>query len=146
DLRGRESILAVHSQGKPLAADVDMNALAKRTIGMSGADLANVLNEGALLAARRGRGESSIDVLEEATDSVVGGPRRMRRGVSEHEKKFTAYHESGHALAAWAMEDLEPVHKVTILARGRTGGHALVVPEDDKSLMTRADMLARIVM
>ena len=146
DLRGRESILAVHSQGKPLAADVDMNALAKRTIGMSGADLANVLNEGALLAARMGRDEISIDVLEEATDRVVGGPRRKHRVISEHEKKVTAYHESGHALAAWAMEDLEPVHKVTILARGRTGGHALVVPEDDKSLMTRADMLARIVM
>ena len=146
DLRGREAILAVHSKGKPLAADVDMNALAKRTIGMSGADLANVLNEGALLAARMGFDEISIDILEEATDRVVGGPRRKHRVISEHEKKVTAYHESGHALAAWAMEDLEPVHKVTILARGRTGGHALVVPEDDKSLMTRADMIARIVM
>ena len=146
DLRGREAILAVHSVGKPLAADVDMNSLAKRTIGMSGADLANVLNEGALLAARMGRDEISIDILEEATDRVVGGPRRKHRVISEHEKKVTAYHESGHALAAWAMEDLEPVHKVTILARGRTGGHALVVPEDDKSLMTRADMIARIVM
>ncbi|WP_295652861.1 ATP-dependent zinc metalloprotease FtsH [uncultured Dietzia sp.] len=146
DLRGRESILAVHSVGKPLAPDVDMEALARRTIGMSGADLANVLNEGALLAARMGHDEISIDVLEEATDRVVGGPRRKHRVISEHEKKVTAYHESGHALAAWAMEDLEPVHKVTILARGRTGGHALVVPEDDKSLMTRADMIARIVM
>ena len=146
DLRGREAILAVHSVGKPLAADVDMKALARRTIGMSGADLANVLNEGALLAARMGRDEISIDILEEATDRVVGGPRRKHRVISEHEKKITAYHESGHALAAWAMEDLEPVHKVTILARGRTGGHALVVPEDDKSLMTRADMIARVVM
>ena len=146
DLRGREAILAVHSVGKPLAADVDMRSLARRTIGMSGADLANVLNEGALLAARMGRDEISIDILEEATDRVVGGPRRKHRVISEHEKKVTAYHESGHALAAWAMEDLEPVHKVTILARGRTGGHALVVPEDDKSLMTRADMVARIVM
>ncbi len=146
DLRGREAILAVHAVGKPLAADVDMTALARRTIGMSGADLANVLNEGALLAARIGRDEISIDILEEATDRVVGGPRRKHRVISEHEKKVTAYHESGHALAAWAMEDLERVHKVTILARGRTGGHALVVPEDDKSLMTRADMIARIVM
>ena len=146
DLRGREAILAVHSVGKPLAADVDMKALARRTIGMSGADLANVLNEGALLAARLGRDEITVDILEEATDRVVGGPRRKHRVISEHEKKVTAYHESGHALAAWAMEDLEPVHKVTILARGRTGGHALVVPEDDKSLMTRADMIARIVM
>ena len=146
DLKGREAILAVHSVGKPLAADVDMNSLARRTIGMSGADLANVLNEGALLAARLGRDEIDIEILEEATDRVVGGPRRKHRVISEHEKKITAYHESGHALAAWAMEDLEPVHKVTILARGRTGGHALVVPEDDKSLMTRADMIARIVM
>lgn len=146
DLRGREAILSVHSEGKPLAQDVDMTSLARRTIGMSGADLANVLNEGALLAARMGRDEISIDLLEEATDRVVGGPRRKHRVISEQEKKVTAYHESGHALAAWAMEDLEPVHKVTILARGRTGGHALVVPEDDKSLMTRADMIARIVM
>ncbi|WP_314038200.1 ATP-dependent zinc metalloprotease FtsH [Dietzia sp. CH92] len=146
DLKGREAILAVHSVGKPLAADVDMTSLARRTIGMSGADLANVLNEGALLAARLGRDEIDIEILEEATDRVVGGPRRKHRVISEHEKKVTAYHESGHALAAWAMEDLEPVHKVTILARGRTGGHALVVPEDDKSLMTRADMIARIVM
>ncbi|AWH94590.1 ATP-dependent zinc metalloprotease FtsH [Dietzia psychralcaliphila] len=146
DLKGREAILAVHSAGKPLAEDVNMTSLARRTIGMSGADLANVLNEGALLAARLGRDEIDIDILEEATDRVVGGPRRKHRVISEHEKKVTAYHESGHALAAWAMEDLEPVHKVTILARGRTGGHALVVPEDDKSLMTRADMIARVVM
>ena len=146
DLKGREAILAVHSAGKPLAENVNMTSLARRTIGMSGADLANVLNEGALLAARLGRDEIDIDILEEATDRVVGGPRRKHRVISEHEKKVTAYHESGHALAAWAMEDLEPVHKVTILARGRTGGHALVVPEDDKSLMTRADMIARVVM
>ncbi|KAA0917928.1 ATP-dependent zinc metalloprotease FtsH [Dietzia sp. ANT_WB102] len=146
DLKGREAILAVHAVGKPLAEDVNMTSLARRTIGMSGADLANVLNEGALLAARLGRDEIDIDILEEATDRVVGGPRRKHRVISEHEKKVTAYHESGHALAAWAMEDLEPVHKVTILARGRTGGHALVVPEDDKSLMTRADMIARVVM
>ena len=146
DLRGREAILAVHAEGKPLAPTVDLRHLAKRTIGMSGADLANVLNEGALLAARLRRDAITDDILDEATDRVVGGPRRKHRVISEHEKKVTAYHESGHALAAWAMEDLEPVHKVTILARGRTGGHALVVPEDDKSLMTRADMIARIVM
>src|SRR5699024_7456833 len=115
-------------------------------IGMAGVYLSNVLNECVLPAAWMVSDEISIDVLEEAKDRVVGGPRRKHRVISEHEKKVTAYHESGHALAAWAMEDLEPVHKVTILARGRTGGHALVVPEDDKSLMTRADMLARIVM
>ena len=146
DLRGRRAILEVHAKGKPLAPEVDLDHLAKRTIGMSGADLANVLNEAALLAARLGREEITEDILDEASDRVVGGPRRKHRVISEHEKKVTAYHESGHALAAWAMEDLERVHKVTILARGRTGGHALVVPEDDKSLMTRADMLARVVM
>src|SRR5699024_3487848 len=134
------------SAGHTLAGNANMTSLASRRIGTSGADLANVLNEGALLAARLGRDEITVDILEEATDRVVGGPRRKHRVISEHEKKVTAYHESGHALAAWAMEDLEPVHKVTILARGRTGGHALVVPEDDKSLMTRADMIARIVM
>ncbi len=146
DLKGRQAILAVHSKGKPFAPDVDFLPLAKRTVGMSGADLANVINEAALLTARENGTLISNAALEESVDRVVGGPARRGKVISEREKKITAYHEGGHALAAWAMPGLEPVYKVTILPRGRTGGHALVVPEDDKSLMTRSEMIARLVM
>ena len=146
DLKGRQAILAVHSKGKPFAPDVDFLPLAKRTVGMSGADLANVINEAALLTAREFGTVITNAALEESVDRVVGGPARRGKVISEKEKKITAYHEGGHALAAWAMPGLEPVYKVTILPRGRTGGHALVVPEDDKSLMTRSEMIARLVM
>ncbi|GAA1237988.1 ATP-dependent zinc metalloprotease FtsH [Prauserella halophila] len=145
DLRGREAILKVHSAGKPLAKNVDMDALAKRTVGMSGADLANVINEAALLTARQHDTEITDTYLEESVDRVVGGPARKSRIISEQERKLTAYHEGGHALAAWAMPDIEPVYKLTILPRGRTGGHALIVPEDDKDLMTRSEMIGRLV-
>ncbi len=145
DLRGRQAILNVHAKGKPLAQDVDLNSLAKRTVGMSGADLANVINEAALLTARQNGTVITAAALEESVDRVIGGPARKSRIISEKEKKITAYHEGGHALAAWAMPDLEPVYKLTILPRGRTGGHALVVPEDDKELMTRSEMIARLV-
>ncbi len=146
DLAGRRAILAVHCQGKPVAHDADLEGLAKRTVGMSGADLANVINEAALLTARENGTVITEAALEESVDRVVGGPRRKSRIISEHEKKITAYHEGGHTLAAWAMPDIEPVYKVTILARGRTGGHAMTVPEDDKGLMTRSEMIARLVM
>ncbi|MEU6563948.1 ATP-dependent zinc metalloprotease FtsH [Nocardia nova] len=146
DLAGRRAILRVHSQGKPIAPDADLDGLAKRTVGMSGADLANVINEAALLTAREHGNVITGPALEESVDRVIGGPRRKSRIISEHEKKITAYHEGGHTLAAWAMPDIEPVYKVTILARGRTGGHAMTVPEDDKGLMTRSEMIARLVM
>ncbi|WP_028937866.1 ATP-dependent zinc metalloprotease FtsH [Pseudonocardia spinosispora] len=145
DLAGRRAILKVHAQGKPLAPDADLDSLAKRTVGMSGADLANVINEAALLTAREHGTLINAASLEEAVDRVVGGPRRKSKIISEQERKLTAYHEGGHALAAWAMPDLEPVYKLTILPRGRTGGHALVVPEDDKGLMTRSEMIGRLV-
>jgi cell division protease FtsH len=145
DLAGRRAILKVHAKGKPLAPDADLDSLAKRTVGMSGADLANVINESALLTARENGTMINAASLEEAVDRVIGGPRRKSRIISEQERKLTAYHEGGHALAAWAMPDLEPVYKLTILPRGRTGGHALVVPEDDKGLMTRSEMIARLV-
>ncbi|BBX19991.1 ATP-dependent zinc metalloprotease FtsH [Mycolicibacterium duvalii] len=145
DLAGRKSVLRVHSQGKPMAPDADLDGLAKRTVGMSGADLANVINEAALLTARENGTVITGAALEEAVDRVVGGPRRKSRIISEQEKKITAYHEGGHTLAAWAMPDIEPIYKVTILARGRTGGHAVAVPEDDKGLMTRSEMIARLV-
>jgi cell division protease FtsH len=145
DLMGRRRILEVHSKGKPMAPDADLHSLAKRTVGMSGADLANVLNEAALLTARQNGSLINGAALEESVDRVIGGPARKSRIISDKEKKITAYHEGGHALAAWAMPDLEPVYKLTILPRGRTGGHALVVPEDDKQLMTRSEMIARLV-
>ncbi|MCE7009238.1 ATP-dependent zinc metalloprotease FtsH [Kibdelosporangium philippinense] len=145
DLTGRRKILEVHAKGKPMAPDVELQSLAKRTVGMSGADLANVLNEAALLTARQNGSLIDNAALEESVDRVIGGPARKSRIISEKEKKITAYHEGGHALAAWAMPDLEPVYKLTILPRGRTGGHALVVPEDDKGLMTRSEMIARLV-
>ena len=146
DLKGRQAVLAVHAKGKPFASDVDFVGLSKRTVGMSGADLANVINEAALLTARVHGTVITNAALEESVDRVTSGPARKGKVISEKERKITAYHEGGHTLAAWAMEDLEPVYKVTIMPRGRTGGHALVVPEDDKGLMTRSEMIARLVM
>ncbi|GAA3680508.1 membrane protease FtsH catalytic subunit [Lentzea atacamensis] len=145
DMKGRRQILRVHAKGKPLAADADLDGLAKRTVGFSGADLANVINESALLTARQNGHVITAAALEESVDRVIGGPARKSRLISEKEKKITAYHEAGHALAAWAMPDIDPLYKVTILARGRTGGHALAVPEEDKDLMTRSEMIARLV-
>ena len=145
DLAGRRAVLRVHSKGKPIGPDADLDGLAKRTVGMTGADLANVINEAALLTARENGTVITGAALEEAVDRVVGGPRRKGRIISEQEKKITAYHEGGHTLAAWAMPDIDPVYKVTILARGNTGGHALAVPEDDKGLHTRSEMIAQLV-
>jgi cell division protease FtsH len=145
DLNGRKAILRVHSEGKPMAPNADLDGLARRTVGMSGADLANVINEAALLTARENGTVITGAALEEAVDRVIGGPRRKGRVISELEKKITAYHEGGHTLAAWAMPDIEPIYKVTILARGRTGGHAVSVPEDDKGMMTRSEMISRLV-
>ncbi|NIH98007.1 cell division protease FtsH [Mycolicibacterium fluoranthenivorans] len=146
DLAGRRAVLKVHSAGKPIAPDADLEGLAKRTVGFSGADLANVINEAALLTARENGTVITGAALEEAVDRVLGGPRRKGRIISEFEKKITAYHEAGHTLAGWAMPHLDPVYKVTILARGRTGGHAVAVPEDDKGLQTRSELIARLVM
>ena len=145
DLRGREQILEIHAKGKPFAPDANLKALAKRTAGMSGADLGNVLNEAALLTARIGGNAITADALEEATDRVIGGPRRSSKIISEQEKKVTAYHEGGHTLSAWALSDIERVYKVTILARGRTGGHAMTVQEDDKGMYNRNELFARLV-
>ncbi|WBT08415.1 ATP-dependent zinc metalloprotease FtsH [Corynebacterium sp. SCR221107] len=145
DLKGREQILEVHAKGKPLAKDADLKALARRTAGMSGADLANVLNEAALLTARIGGNVITADALEEATDRVIGGPRRSSKVISEKEKKVTAYHEGGHTLAAWALKNIDRVYKVTILARGRTGGHAMTAGEDDKGMYNRDELYARLV-
>ncbi len=141
DLLGRVAVLKVHATGKPLADDVDLEILARRTPGFTGADLANVLNEAALLTARHGGTVITDASLEEAIDRVLAGPERKTRSMSEKEKKVTAYHESGHALVAHALPNLDPVHKVTILPRGRSLGHTLVLPTEDKYTQTRSEMI-----
>jgi cell division protease FtsH len=141
DMEGRKAILRVHARGKPFAPDVDLDAVARRTPGFSGADLANVINESALLTARHDKRAITNEHLEESIDRVVAGPERRTRAMSEAEKKITAYHEAGHALVAWALPELAPVHKVTILPRGRSLGHTLVLPTEDKYTQTRAEMI-----
>jgi cell division protease FtsH len=141
DMEGRKQILRVHAKGKPFAPDVDLDGVARRTPGFSGADLANVINEAALLTARFDMRAISNDNLEESIDRVVAGPQRRTRVMSDHEKKITAYHEGGHALVAWALPHSAPVHKVTILPRSRSLGHTLVLPTEDKYTQTRAEMI-----
>jgi cell division protease FtsH len=141
DMEGRKAILRVHAKGKPFAPDVDLDAVARRTPGFSGADLANVVNEAALLTARVDGRAITNDNLEESIDRVVAGPQRKTRVMSDHEKKITAYHEGGHALVAWALPHSAPVHKVTILPRSRSLGHTLVLPTEDKYTQTRAEMI-----
>ncbi|WP_025617414.1 ATP-dependent zinc metalloprotease FtsH [Salinispora cortesiana] len=141
DMEGRKAILRVHAKGKPFTPDVDLDAVARRTPGFSGADLANVINEAALLTARRDQRAITDDSLEESIDRVIAGPQRRTRVMSDNEKKITAYHEGGHALVAWALPHAAPVHKVTILSRGRSLGHTLVLPTEDKYTQTRAEMV-----
>ncbi len=145
DLEGRKAILSVHAKGKPLAPDIDLAVIARRTPGFTGADLANVINEAALLTARQDGQFVTMEALEEAIDRVIGGPERRTRAMSEKEKKLTAYHEGGHALAAWAMPNLDPVHKVTILPRGRSLGHTLVLPTEDRYTQIRSEMIDQLV-
>ncbi|HZN74419.1 MAG TPA: ATP-dependent zinc metalloprotease FtsH [Micromonosporaceae bacterium] len=141
DMEGRKAILRVHAKGKPFAPDVDLDAVARRTPGFTGADLANVINEAALLTARNNKRAITDEFLEESIDRVIAGPERRTRAMSDNEKKITAYHEAGHALVAWALTNLPPVHKVTILPRGRSLGHTLVLPTEDKYTQTRAEMI-----
>jgi len=145
DVEGRKAVLAVHAKGKPFATDVDLSVIARRTPGFTGADLANVINEAALLTARSGGRLIDNKALEEAIDRVIAGPERKTRAMSDKEKKVTAYHESGHALTAWAMPNLDPVHKVTILPRGRSLGHTLVLPVEDRYTQTRSEILDQLV-
>ncbi|MEV6108938.1 ATP-dependent zinc metalloprotease FtsH [Streptomyces sp. NPDC051940] len=141
DMQGRLEILKVHQKGKPIAPDVDLTAVAKRTPGFTGADLSNVLNEAALLTARGDQKLIDNKALDEAIDRVVAGPQKRSRIMSEAEKKITAYHEGGHALVAAASPNADPVHKVTILSRGRALGYTMVLPEEDKYSTTRNQML-----
>ena len=145
DVIGREAVLKVHAKGKPFAADVDLGVIARRTPGFTGADLANVINEAALLTARNNGRLITTAALEESIERVMAGPERKTRAMSDKEKRVTAYHEAGHALAAWAMPNLDPVHKVTILPRGRSLGHTLVLPLEDRYTQTRSEILDQLV-
>jgi len=144
DMIGRHRILQVHAQGKPMAAQVDLLAVARRTPGMTGADLANVLNEAALLTARGDKKLIDDEVLDEAIDRVIAGPQKRTRIMSAKERKITAYHEGGHALVAAGMNHLDPVTKVTILPRGRALGYTMVMPVDDKYSTTRNEILDQL--
>jgi len=144
DLNGRKQILQVHAKGKPLTPDVDLMAVARRTPGFTGADLANVLNEAALLTARSDKKLIDNNALDEAIDRVVAGPQKRTRLMSDHEKKITAYHEGGHALVAHALPNTDPVHKVTILPRGRALGYTMVLPDEDKYSTTRNELLDQL--
>ncbi|MDX6252111.1 MAG: cell division protease FtsH [Kribbellaceae bacterium] len=144
DLPGREQILKVHSRGKPMADNADLRAVARRTPGFTGADLANVLNEAALLTARMNKSQLDKDALDEAIDRVIAGPQRRTRLMSDKEKVLTAYHEGGHALVAAALPHSDPVHKVTILPRGRALGYTMVLPDEDKYSTTRSEMLDKL--
>ncbi len=144
DLQGRLEILKVHQKGKPVAPDVDLHAVARRTPGFTGADLANVLNEAALLTARGNEKLIDNHFLDEAIDRVVAGPQKRTRIMSDKEKKITAYHEGGHALVAAACPNSDPVHKITILSRGRALGYTMVLPDEDKYSTTRNEMLDKL--
>jgi len=144
DMLGRHQILQVHGKGKPLAADVDLMAVARRTPGFTGADLANVLNEAALLTARSDAKVIDDVALDEAIDRVIAGPQKRTRLMNEKEKKITAYHEGGHALVAAAMRHTDPVTKVTILPRGRALGYTMVMPTEDKYSTTRNELLDQL--
>jgi cell division protease FtsH len=144
DLEGRHAILKVHARGKPLAADVDLRAVARRTPGFTGADLANVLNEAALLTARNNKKLIDDNALDEAIDRVVAGPQKHSRLMNDKEKKITAYHEGGHALVAHALPNMDPVQKLTILPRGQALGYTMVLPDEDKYSTTRNEMLDQL--
>ncbi len=146
DLRGRKAILDVHSTGKPLNEDVDLERVARQTVGFSGADLANLVNEAALLAARRTKTLIGSSEFSESIDRVTAGPERRSRVISQHEKEVTAYHEAGHALVAHVLPDADPVAKVTIIARGQAGGYTKTVPEEDRNLVTSGQLEARLAM
>ncbi len=144
DLNGRHQILKVHSRGKPMSPDINLLSVARRTPGFTGADLANVLNEAALLTARNNGKQINNEALDEAIDRVIAGPQRHSRLMNEQEKLITAYHEGGHALVAAALPGTDPVHKVTILPRGRALGYTMVLPDQDKYSTTRSEILDKL--
>jgi len=145
DMRGREAILGVHVKGKPLAPDVDLGVIARSTPGFVGADLENLVNEAAILAARRNKKVISQSELEEAIERVIAGPERKSRLISKEEKRIVAYHEAGHAVVMNALPEADPVHKVSIIARGMAGGYTLALPEEDRTLISRQKLIADMI-
>ena len=144
DVRGRLAILKVHTKGKPMAKDVDLDIIARRTPGFTGADLSNLVNEATLLAARRDKHKVGMTEMEEAIERVIAGPERKSHVMSEEEKRLTAYHEGGHTLVGMMLKHADPVHKVTIIPRGRAGGYTLMLPKEDRNYATRSELLDRL--
>ncbi|GAB4497194.1 MAG: ATP-dependent zinc metalloprotease FtsH [Anaerolineales bacterium] len=144
DVRGREAILKVHVKGKPLAPNIDLGVLARATPGFVGADLENLVNEAAILAARRNKRVITQDEMQEAIERVIAGPERKSRLISDEEKRIVAYHEAGHAVVSQALPNANPVHKVTIIPRGMAGGYTLMLPEDDRMLQSRNKLFAEL--
>jgi cell division protease FtsH len=146
DLPGREKILRVHTRGKPLGSDVEVGTLARGTPGFTGADLANLVNEAALLAARHDKDEIDMQEMEEAIDRVIAGPERKTRLISEKEKEITAYHEAGHAIVGALLPEADPVHKITIIPRGQALGVTMSLPTEDRFMMSRSQLMAQLAM
>lgn len=144
DVKGREAVLAVHSRNKPLTKDVRLDVVAKRTTGFTGADLENLLNEAALLAARRNRKDISMREVDEAIDRVIVGTEKRSRVISDREKRIVAYHEAGHTIAGYFLEHADMVHKVTIIPRGRAGGYVIMLPKEDRMIVTKQELLDKV--
>lgn len=144
DVKGREAVLKVHAKNKPLTKDVKLNVIAKRTTGFTGADLENLLNEAALLAARRNRKDISMQELDEAIDRVIVGTEKRSRVISDREKRIVAYHEAGHTIIGYFLEHADTVHKVTIIPRGKAGGYVIMMPKEDRMLVTKQELLDKI--
>ncbi|MGL4520933.1 MAG: ATP-dependent zinc metalloprotease FtsH, partial [Bacilli bacterium] len=145
DVKGREEVLKVHARNKPLDATVDLKAIAARTPGFSGADLENLLNESALVAARQGKKKIQMSDIDEATDRVIAGPAKKSRVISQKERNIVAWHESGHTVIGSLLSDADMVHKVTIVPRGQAGGYAVMLPKEDRYFMTKPELLDKIV-
>lgn len=144
DVKGREEVLKVHARNKPLEATVDLKAVAQRTPGFSGADLENLLNEAALVAARRNKLKIDMSDIDEATDRVIAGPAKKNRVISKKERNIVAFHEAGHTVVGLVLDDAETVHKVTIVPRGQAGGYAVMLPKEDRYFMTKPELLDKI--
>ncbi len=146
DINGRKEILQVHARGKLIEDTVDLDVIARRTPGFTGADLANVINEGALLAARRNLKTIGMNELEDSIERVIAGPEKKSRLISEKEKKLVSYHEAGHAVVSYHLPHTDPVHKVSIIPRGRTGGYTLLLPKEDRNYMTKSQIIDQVTM
>ncbi|WP_027092160.1 ATP-dependent zinc metalloprotease FtsH [Cohnella thermotolerans] len=144
DVKGREAVLKVHARNKPLAKDVKLDTIAKRTTGFTGADLENLLNEAALLAARRNKKDIAMQEVDEAIDRVIVGTEKKSRVISDREKRIVAYHESGHTVVGYFLEHADMVHKVTIIPRGRAGGYVIMLPKEDRMLVTKQELLDKV--